>query len=117
MTETDWGILIEYTVFFNREFEFVDLVMKVHLKGAFAVTKAAWPYMRDQKYGRLVFTSSNSGLYGSFGQANYAAAKMGLVGLSSTLAIEGQKYNINSNALVCSANGKQGVILILMAFA
>ena len=56
--------------------------------------------MREQNYGRLVFTSSNSGLYGSFGQANYAAAKMGLVGLAKTLAMEGQKYNINSNALV-----------------
>lgn len=52
-----------------------DLIFKVHVKGAYSVTKAAWPYMRDQKYGRVVVTSSNAGVYGNFGQTNYAAGK------------------------------------------
>ena len=63
--------------------------MKVHLRGAFAVTRAAWPHMKKQKYGRIVMTASVAGIYGNFGQANYSAAKLGLVGLSNTLAIEG----------------------------
>uniref|UniRef100_A0AC34F578 SCP2 domain-containing protein n=1 Tax=Panagrolaimus sp. ES5 TaxID=591445 RepID=A0AC34F578_9BILA len=83
-----------------------DLIMKVHLKGAYSVTKAAWPYFRKQKYGRVIMTSSNSGLYGSFGQANYSAAKMALVGLAKTLSLEGQKYNIFSNALVPTAGSR-----------
>jgi len=65
MTETDW-----------------DLIMKVHLKGAFSVTRAAWNIMREQGYGRIINTSSSSGLFGSFGQANYATAKLGLHGLT-----------------------------------
>jgi 3-hydroxyacyl-CoA dehydrogenase/3a,7a,12a-trihydroxy-5b-cholest-24-enoyl-CoA hydratase len=83
-----------------------DLIMKVHLKGAYSVTKAAWPHFRNQKYGRVIMTSSNSGLYGSFGQANYSAAKMALVGLAKTLSLEGQKYNIFSNALVPTAGSR-----------
>jgi 3-hydroxyacyl-CoA dehydrogenase/3a,7a,12a-trihydroxy-5b-cholest-24-enoyl-CoA hydratase len=83
-----------------------DLIMKVHLKGAYSVTKAAWPHFRKQKYGRVIMTSSNSGLYGSFGQANYSAAKMALVGLAKTLSLEGQKYNIFSNALVPTAGSR-----------
>jgi NAD(P)-dependent dehydrogenase (short-subunit alcohol dehydrogenase family) len=76
-----------------------DLVQAVHVKGAYHVTKAAWPHMREQKYGRVIMTSSASGIYGNFGQSNYAAAKMGLVGFGQTLALEGEKYNIRTNMI------------------
>lgn len=76
-----------------------DLVLAVHLKGAFYVTAPAFRIMRERGYGRVVFTTSAAGLFGNFGQANYAAAKMGLVGLSNVLAIEGEKYNVRSNVV------------------
>lgn len=77
-----------------------DFVCDVHLKGAAYCTQAVWPIMRDQTYGRIVMTSSSSGLFGNFGQANYGAAKMGQAGLMNTLKIEGLKYNIHVNTLV-----------------
>ena len=74
-------------------------VLDVHLAGAFHVTRAAWPHMREAGFGRVLCTTSGSGLYGNFGQANYAAAKMGLVGLTRTLAIEGARHGITANAI------------------
>jgi NAD(P)-dependent dehydrogenase (short-subunit alcohol dehydrogenase family) len=92
------GILRDKS-FHNLTPELVDPVIDVHLKGAFNVTRAAWVHFREQNYGRVVNTSSNSGLLGNFGQANYGAAKMGLVGLTKVLAIEGAKYGIKANAI------------------
>jgi NAD(P)-dependent dehydrogenase (short-subunit alcohol dehydrogenase family) len=79
------------------------LVLEVHLMGAAICTKAVWDHMRERGYGRIVMTTSSSGLYGNFGQANYGAAKMALVGLMQTLAIEGAKHNIKVNCLAPSA--------------
>ncbi|MCK5574216.1 MAG: SDR family NAD(P)-dependent oxidoreductase, partial [Sphingomonadales bacterium] len=74
-------------------------VLDVHLMGSVNCSKAVWEIMRTQAYGRIVMTTSSSGVYGNFGQANYGAAKMGLVGLMNTLCLEGMKYNIRVNAL------------------
>ncbi|TDD39277.1 SDR family oxidoreductase [Actinomadura sp. KC06] len=76
-----------------------DAVIAVHLRGSFLVSSAAWPHLRDNGYGRIVNTSSPAGLFGNFGQANYATAKMGLVGFTKTLAHEGAKYDIKANAI------------------
>ncbi|GAB4339559.1 MAG: SDR family oxidoreductase [Candidatus Abyssubacteria bacterium] len=80
-----------------------DAVIAVHLKGAYCVTKPAMQLMREQNYGRIVMTSSTSGLIGNFGQANYGAAKMGLAGLANVLKKEGAKYNIKVNVIVPNA--------------
>lgn len=96
------GILRDRT-FANLDLVDFELVLNVHLMGSVNVTKAAWPHMRKQGYGRVIFTTSSSGLYGNFGQANYAAAKMALVGLMQTLALEGTKSGIHVNCLAPSA--------------
>jgi NAD(P)-dependent dehydrogenase (short-subunit alcohol dehydrogenase family) len=76
-----------------------DLVVKVHLLGSAYVTKAAWPVMVGKGYGRIVMTTSSSGLYGNFGQSNYGAAKLGLVGLMNTLKLEGARSNVHVNTI------------------
>ena len=81
-----------------------DIVMDVHLNGSAYVTHAAWPIMYEKNYGRIVFTSSTSGIYGNFGQANYGAAKMGMLGLANVLSIEGRSKNITANVLAPAAS-------------
>ena len=76
-----------------------DLVVQVHLTGTAYVTHAAWPHMYDQRYGRVVFTSSGSGIFGNYGQSNYGAAKMGMLGLANVLALEGGPRNVHVNCL------------------
>jgi len=96
------GILRDKS-FTKGSLEDFQLVVDVHLMGTVNCTKAVWEIMREQAYGRIVVTTSSSGLYGNFGQSNYGAAKMGVIGLMNTLVQEGAKYNIRVNALAPTA--------------
>ena len=96
------GILRDKT-FAKMALEDFRLVLDVHVMGAVNATKAVWATMQEQEYGRIVMTTSSSGLYGNFGQANYGAAKMALVGFMQTLALEGAKRNIRVNCLAPTA--------------
>ena len=111
-TMADWGrvdVLINNAgilrdkSFLKMPIEDFRQVVEVHLLGTAICTKAVWPIMREQNYGRVVFTTSSSGLYGNFGQANYGAAKMAMVGLMNTLHLEGAKYDIRVNCLAPAA--------------
>lgn len=105
------GILRDKS-FAKGELSDFKLVLDVHLMGSVNCSKACWDIMRDQGYGRIIMTTSSSGLYGNFGQANYGSAKMGLVGLMNTLSQEGGKYNIRVNAVapVAGTRMTEGII-------
>jgi NAD(P)-dependent dehydrogenase (short-subunit alcohol dehydrogenase family) len=92
------GILRDKS-FKNMTMQDWDIVLQVHLAGTAYVTHAAWPIMYEKNYGRIVFTSSGSGIFGNFGQSNYGAAKMGMLGLMNVLALEGASHNIHVNCL------------------
>lgn len=99
------GILRDKS-FHNLTDELLDPVLDVHLRGAFNVTRPAYRHMREQGYGRILSTASAAGIFGNFGQANYGAAKMGLVGLTRVLAVEGAKNNIKANAIAPVAKSR-----------
>ncbi|WP_300542254.1 SDR family NAD(P)-dependent oxidoreductase [Maricaulis sp.] len=96
------GILRDKS-FAKMELADFEAVMQVHLTGSVVCTKAVWDIMREQGYGRVAMTTSSSGLYGNFGQSNYGAAKMALIGFMNTLHLEGQKYDIRVSALAPTA--------------
>ena len=93
------GILRDKS-FHKMTLEDFDAVMQVHFQGSLYTTHAVYPLMREQGFGRIIHTSSSSGTFGNFGQTNYSAAKMALIGMMNTMKIEGQKYNVHSNAIL-----------------
>jgi NAD(P)-dependent dehydrogenase (short-subunit alcohol dehydrogenase family) len=105
------GILRDKS-FHNMDLADFRAVIDVHLFGSVYCTKAVWGIMREQQYGRIVMTTSSSGLWGNFGQTNYGAAKLGVIGFMNTLAIEGHKYNIRVNALAPTARTRMTEDLI-----
>lgn len=98
--------------FHNMTMEDVESVLSVHLRGAFHVTQPAFRVMREKSYGRILFTSSAAGVFGNFGQANYGAAKMGMVGLMHVLSVEGERFNIKTNAIAPIAKSRMTVDLL-----
>ena len=96
------GILRDKS-FAKMEIADFELVLNVHLMGTVKPVKAAWEIMREQNYGRIVVTTSSSGLYGNFGQSNYGAAKLGIIGFMNTLRLDGAKNNIHVNAIAPAA--------------
>lgn len=102
------GILRDKS-FMKMSLEDFEFVLKVHLLGTIYMTKAAFPVMREKQYGRIVLATSSAGLYGNFGQTNYSAAKMGIVGFMNSLKLEGQKYNVLVNTVAPLASSRLGV--------